>query len=181
VFDPNQFWMLRVQEVTYAERRTADRQAGLLAHGLWQLGTAVARAMRWREAGSAAAHAEGRPSLDATDPLDNKGIAADSLRLALEDSGAALYAAALGGEPGWADPFGGPLAAALLAAEMTSLAARLNSRAAAVRALAVGALLDEFSAVAVATRLGVTRQTVHEMSRATTQRQFMTTAPWRQE
>jgi hypothetical protein len=38
--------------------------------------------------------------------------------------------------------FGGPLAVALLAAEVSALAAHLNARGSAVRALAVDALLD---------------------------------------
>ena len=75
--------------------------------------------------------------------------------------------AATSGTDDWADAFGGRLAAALLAAEVGALAAQLNSRASAVRALAVDGLLDEYSAVTVAARLGISRQKVYEVSRGT--------------
>jgi hypothetical protein len=55
---------------------------------------------------------------------------------------------------------------ALLAAEVSALAAHLNARASAVRALAVDALLEDFSAVTVAAYLGVSRQKVYDLSRA---------------
>ena len=69
------------------------------------------------------------------------------------------------GGPGWADEFGGYLAVALLAAEVSALAAHLNSRASAARGRAVDALLEEYSAVTVAARLGVSRQKVYEIAR----------------
>jgi hypothetical protein len=112
--------------------------------------------------------------------FDENGIAAGLVKNVLDDGGDALYAAARSGDPGWADRFGGPLAAALLAAEVSSLAAHLNSRASAVRALAVDALLDEFSAVTVATRLGVSRQKVYEISRGTSIGPYVNLVPWRQ-
>jgi hypothetical protein len=104
----------------------------------------------------------------------------DRVRRVLEDGGDALYAAARSGEPGWADRFGGPLAAALLAAEVSAFAAHLNSRGSAVRALAVDALLDDYSAITVASRLGVSRQKVYEISRGEHAGQFIDHVPWRQ-
>jgi hypothetical protein len=115
-----------------------------------------------------------------SDRFDENGIAIDLVAAVLVDGADALYAAARSGERDWADRFGGPLAAALLAAEVSSLAAHLNSRASAVRALAVDALLDEFSAVTVATRLGVSRQKVYEIGHATATGPFINIVPWRQ-
>jgi hypothetical protein len=115
-----------------------------------------------------------------SDRFDENGIPADLVKAVLEDGGDSLYAGARSGQPDWADRFGGPLAAALLAAEVSSLAAHLNSRASGVRALAVDALLDEFSAVTVATRLGVSRQKVYEISRGTAIDPFINLVPWRQ-
>lgn len=97
----------------------------------------------------------------------------------LEDSGDALYAAASGGAKDWADRFGGPLAVALLAAEVSALAAHLNARGSAVRALAVDALLDEFSAVTVAAHLGVSRQKVYDLNRPTRISSYIDGVPWR--
>lgn len=92
-------------------------------------------------------------------------IGPDRVRAVLNDLGDGLYSAATSGEKGWADEFGGPLAVALLAAEVSALAAHLNSRASAVRAVAVEDLLDDFSAVTVAARLGVSRQKVYDVAR----------------
>lgn len=107
------------------------------------------------------------------------GIAPERVLAVLDDGGDALHAAARSGQPDWADCFGGPLAAALLAAEVSALAAHLNSRASAVRALAVEALLDDYSAVTVAARLGVSRQKVYEIGRAPAAGPFIDIAPWR--
>lgn len=108
------------------------------------------------------------------------GVEPDQVRCVLEDGGDALHAAARSGAPDWCHRFGGPLAAALLAAEVSALAAHLNSRAAVVRALAVDVLLDDFSAVTVATRLGISRQKVYEMSGGEHAGHFIDHAPWRQ-
>jgi hypothetical protein len=95
------------------------------------------------------------------------------------DAGDALYAAALAGGDDWAELFGGPLAVALLAAEVSALAAHLNSRASALRALAVNALLDEFSAVTVGAHLGVSRQKVYEIGRGEITNSYIEQTPWR--
>lgn len=97
----------------------------------------------------------------------------------LVDGGDALYAAAADG-PGWTEPFGGPLAVALLAAEVSALAAHLSARAAGVRASAVEDLLDEYSAIAVASQLGVSRQKVYELGRGSESRpSAIAQVPWR--
>jgi hypothetical protein len=67
---------------------------------------------------------------------------------------------------------------ALLAAEVSSLAAHLNSRASSVRAHAVDELLDDFSAVTVAARLGVSRQKVYDISRGGVAGPFIDRVPW---
>jgi hypothetical protein len=108
------------------------------------------------------------------------GIGPDQVLAVLEDGGDALYAAASGGARGWADRFGGPLAVALLAAEVSALAAHLTARGSAVRALAVDALLDDFSAVTVAARLGVSRQKVYELARASRDGAYINRVPWRE-
>jgi hypothetical protein len=101
------------------------------------------------------------------------------VKAVLDDGGDALYAAAGSGDKTWADRFGGPLAVALLAAEVSALAAHLNARGSAVRALAVDALLDEFSAVTVAAHLGVSRQKVYDISRTTRAGSYLNSVPWR--
>jgi hypothetical protein len=108
------------------------------------------------------------------------GVPVERVKAVLDDGGDGLYAAATTGEAGWAEEFGGPLAVALLAAEVSALAAQLNSRASAVRALAVNDLLDEYSAVTVAARLGVSRQKVYEIGRATRIHDHLDRVPWRQ-
>jgi hypothetical protein len=107
------------------------------------------------------------------------GIEPKQVLEVLADAGDSLYSAALAGGDGWAEQFGGALAAALLAAEVSALAAHLNSRASAVRASAVNALLDEFSAVAVGAHLGVSRQKVYEISRGELTGTFVEQTPWR--
>ena len=114
------------------------------------------------------------------DRFVQNGIGPDRVQLALADGGDALYAAARSGEPDWADRFGGRLAAALLAAEVSALAAHLNSRASTVRTLAVEAMLDDYSAITVGARLGVSRQKVYEISRGDSSGNFVDSVPWRQ-
>jgi len=107
------------------------------------------------------------------------GVEAETVHRALLDGGDALHAAASSGAEEWAQQFGGPLPAALLAAEVSLLAAHLVSRASAVRALAVEALLDDYSAVAVAAALGVSRQKVYDIGKGGSTTSFIDIAPWR--
>ncbi|HEY3502063.1 MAG TPA: hypothetical protein VGN37_04635 [Actinocatenispora sp.] len=108
------------------------------------------------------------------------GVAPDRVAAALADGGDALHAAVVGGAKDWAEEFGGPLAAALLAAEVSALTAHLNSRASAARAIAVDVLLDEFSAVSVAASLGVSRQKVYDLARTGKPAPFIDHVPWSQ-
>lgn len=97
----------------------------------------------------------------------------------LEDGGDRLHAAAAAPRAAdWAEPFGGPLGAALIAAEVGAFAAHLVARASAVRSVAIDVLLEEYSAVAVAREIGVSRQKVYELARSRSQ-SFMSTLPWR--
>ena len=114
------------------------------------------------------------------DRFVDSGVTPDRVKAVLDDGGDALFAEAACGETDWADRFGGSLAAALLAAEVSALAAHLNSRSSAVRALAVADLLDDFSAVTVAARLGVSRQKVYEISRGSLDNSYIERVPWRQ-
>jgi hypothetical protein len=111
--------------------------------------------------------------------FQSAGISAEQVRAVLDDGGDELYAAAVGGAADWAKPYGGALAVALLAAEVGALTAHLTSRSSAIRALAVDALLDDFSAVTVANRLGVSRQKVYDIARPNTTSTFIDRAPWR--
>jgi hypothetical protein len=106
------------------------------------------------------------------------GIGPAAVRAALQDGGDELYAAAVSGDEDWAKPFGGPLAVALLAAEVGALTAHLTSRSSAIRALAVEALLDDYSAVTVAGRLGVSRQKVYDIARPSGGT-YIDRTPWR--
>lgn len=88
---------------------------------------------------------------------------------ALADGGDKLYAAAVDHytnfNPHWADQFGGPLPVCLLAQEVSAYTAHLTARAAQVRGAAIHDLLDDYSAVAVANTLGVSRQKVYDLAR----------------
>lgn len=107
------------------------------------------------------------------------GVTPDQVAFHLQDGGDRLYAAAAAGTEGWAAPFGGERAVALLAAEVSALMSHLVARAASVRSVCVEALLDEFSAVTVAGALGVARQKVYELARASVDSDYLTTTPWR--
>jgi hypothetical protein len=101
------------------------------------------------------------------------------VRDVLSDGGDALYQAARQRSAGWAEPFGGNLAAALLAAEVSVFAAHLNSRASGVRSEAVAGLLEDYSAVTVAGELGISRQKVYEIARTGLRPPYVDTVPWR--
>lgn len=107
------------------------------------------------------------------------GVGAANVRAALADGGDALYRAARERSDGWAEPFGGTLAVALLAAEVSVLAAHLNSRASGIRSEAVAELLEDYSAVTVAGEVGVSRQKVYEIARAGLRPPYIDTVPWR--
>jgi hypothetical protein len=107
------------------------------------------------------------------------GLGPHHVHAVLADGGDALYAAARSGRADWYADFGGPLAVALLAAEVGALAAHLNRRASGLRSLAVDALLDDFSAVAVAAELGVARQKVYEVAKSGLRPPYIETVPWR--
>jgi hypothetical protein len=111
--------------------------------------------------------------------FESAGVTPEQVWSALSNGGDELFAAATSGAGDWAEPFGGPLPVALIAAEVSALTAHLTSRASAVRALAVEALLDEFSAVTVAGRLGVSRQKVYDIARPNPTSSFVDHAPWR--
>lgn len=123
------------------------------------------------------------PDAPGFDEVVERLIASDitpgRLQEVLADGGDALYAAAASGEENWTDAFGGPLTTALLAAEVSSLAAHLNSRASGVRSVAVDQLLDEYSAVTVAVELGVSRQKVYEIARSGLKPPYLDQVPWR--
>ncbi|MDK1361243.1 hypothetical protein QNO00_13340 [Arthrobacter sp. zg-Y1219] len=107
------------------------------------------------------------------------GLSAAMVQSVLSDGGDHLYAAASAGEPGWAVPFGGTLAVALLAAEVGALAAQLGRRASGIRSLAAADLLEDFSAVTVAEELGVSRQKIYEIARGGLRGPHLDTVPWR--
>jgi hypothetical protein len=107
-------------------------------------------------------------------------VPVDLVSATLRDLGDALFTACRSGEADWAREFGGSVAVALLAAEVSALAAHLNSRAASVRAAAVELLLDDFSAVSVAEELGVSRQKVYDIARASHRTAtYIPRVPWR--
>lgn len=111
--------------------------------------------------------------------FESAGVDPERVLAALEDAGDGLFAAAASGADDWAKPYGGPLAAALLAAEVGAMTAHLTSRSSAIRAVAVNALLDDYSAVTVASRLGVSRQKVYDIARPNSTSSFLPCVPWR--
>lgn len=76
------------------------------------------------------------------DRFDENGIGPEVVGAVLDDGGDALYGAPRSSDPEWAIRFGGPLAVTLLAAEVSALAAHLDSLASAVRAVADDLFLD---------------------------------------
>jgi hypothetical protein len=112
--------------------------------------------------------------------LQDAGLTPQDVLAALRDAGDALHEQATSAEADWTRQVGGPLAVALLAAEVGALAAHLGTRAAAVRSRAVTELLDDYSAVAVAEALGVSRQKVYDIAREVDRPPFIRTSPWRQ-
>jgi len=107
------------------------------------------------------------------------GLTPEDVQAVLSDGGDALYAAARSGDVDWWDPFGGALAVALLAAEVGAMSAHLNGRASGIRSLAVDGLMDDFSAVAVASALGVSRQKVYDIAKGGLRPPYIDTVPWR--
>lgn len=93
------------------------------------------------------------------------GVSAELVGSALADSGVELSNAARSGRADWMSSYGGPLALALIAGEVAAQSAFFVSRASAIRAAAVDALLDDVSAVDAAKSLGVSRQKVYEIGR----------------
>ena len=112
--------------------------------------------------------------------LEAAGVTAQEVLAALRDAGDALHEQATSNDDDWSERFGGPLSTALLAAEVGALAAHLASRAAAVRSRAVRELMQDYSAVAVAEALGVSRQKVYDIAREVDRPAFIRTSPWRQ-
>lgn len=110
--------------------------------------------------------------------FEKQGVPASLVARTLADAGDELFAAASSGRPDWTEPFGGPHAVALLAAEVSALASHLNSRASAVRATAVNQLLDAYSAVSVAADLGVSRQKVYDIARGRVDGRHIAHVPW---
>ena len=98
--------------------------------------------------------------------LASAGVTPDMTATALADSGEMLASRMESGDPGWEQDYGGMLGVALLAGEVSAQAAFRVSQASNVRSGAVNALLDEYSAVFVASQLGISRQKVYEIGRA---------------
>lgn len=109
------------------------------------------------------------------------GVTPEDVESHLQDGGDRLYAAVASGRDGWSEEFGGERAVALLAAEVSALMSHLVARAAMVRSVCVEALLDEFSAVTVAGALGVARQKVYELGKASISSDYVARTPWRTE
>lgn len=98
--------------------------------------------------------------------LASAGVTPEMAAMALADSGEMLAQRMESGDTGWEQDFGGMLGVALLAGEVSAQAAFRVSQASKVRSGAVNALLDEYSAVFVASQLGISRQKVYEIGRA---------------
>ena len=106
------------------------------------------------------------------------GVTPGSVESHLQDAGDRLYAAAASGRVSWAAEFGGDRVVALIAAEVSALASHLVARAAGIRAASIEALLEEYSAVTVASSLGVARQKVYELAKGSVGTDFIKTTPW---
>ena len=111
--------------------------------------------------------------------FDAAGVTPNQVASHLEDGGDRLYAAASSGGADWAVEFGGERAAPLLPAEVSTLMSHRVARAASVHTVCIGALLDEYSAVTVASAIGVARQKVYELARPSVDPDYLTTTPWR--
>lgn len=112
--------------------------------------------------------------------FERAGVTPDAVAEHLADGGDALYALSHNGA-GWTDAYGGDQAVALIAAEVGALMSHLVSRAASIRSSSVDALLDDFSAVTVASALGVSRQKVYDIAKSNQDREYLETTPWRKQ
>lgn len=122
---------------------------------------------------------DGEPAVHETIArFEAAGVTPSELETHLVDGGDRLYAAAVGGEEGWAAPFGGDRAAALIAAEISALMSHLVARAASVRGVCVDGLLEEYSAVTVANALGVARQKVYGLAKPDVDPDYIERTPW---
>lgn len=106
------------------------------------------------------------------------GVTPEIVESHLHDAGDRLYAAAASGRVSWAADFGGERVVALIAAEVSALASHLVTRAASIRAASIEVLLEEYSAVTVASSLGVARQKVYELAKGKVGTDFIKTTPW---
>lgn len=97
--------------------------------------------------------------------FEAQGVSAELVAANLAHTGETLFRDISSGRPDWAVPYGGLLAAALIAGEVAIYSSVLVARASSVRAVAVDALLEDFSAISVAASLGVSRQKVYEIAR----------------
>ncbi len=111
------------------------------------------------------AHRDDDERPDVIERFEAVGVQPHDVQRALADGGDRLFAAVRDEQPDWTDEFGGPAAVAMLAAEVSALAAHLNARASVVRGRAVSALLDDYSAISVAAALGVSRQKIYDLAR----------------
>lgn len=141
-----------------------------LASRAQSLDAAWDRVLGYRR-GDGSAHA-------AAQRLMGAGVTPDLLARVLGDGGDGLFRAWASDEDGWADAYGGQLAVALLAAEVSAVAAHLSSRASAIRSRAVQELLQDYSAISVSAELGVSRQKVYELARPTEQGTYIDHTPW---
>jgi hypothetical protein len=110
----------------------------------------------------------------------DNGVGPQQWQAAVDDGGDVLHAAAGNGRPDWAEQFGGPLALALLAAVVSSLAAHLKLagvRSARPRRRRAAGLLQRRHR---GRRLGVARQKVYDIGRSRRAGPFLDQVPWRQ-
>lgn len=125
--------------------------------------TSTASPSTWE---SVLAHRGDEPTISRVrDQFLAHGVSADVVHDVLSDGGGGLYASISSGREDWSVPFGGLIGAALLAGEVAAYSSHLVARASAVRSVAVEILLEDFSAIAVAGELGVSRQSVYEIAR----------------
>lgn len=110
--------------------------------------------------------------------LEAQGLTPIDLQRALIDGGDALYAALQQENEIAFEPFGGVLAATLLAAEVGALSAHLTARAARIRAVTLQHLLNDYSAVTLAVHLGVARQKIYELAKPQQAAHFLSRVPW---
>jgi hypothetical protein len=110
------------------------------------------------------AHRSPRQIPGIAERFNELGVTPSLVAQALADPAGYIEAASGGGD--WTGEYGGPIAAALIAAELLEQSAARQLAVAGIRSRLVAALVDETSVVETANRLGISHQHASRLRKA---------------